>query len=79
MTDAKLKDSTWVCVLNNNETYSEPDGCWIAPTPPDVVQLLDQGDEPDEHCPDKWSLQALLEWAIDQGYFDHDESQKLIP
>lgn len=71
MTHEEMKKAAWVSVLNDNDTYTGLDGCWIALTSPEIVTALDDDDMPVEDVPQPhYGLQALLEWAIDHGYFD---------
>lgn len=70
MTRDELKNSAWVMVLADGDTYSGLDGCTLVPTTPDQVEALDAGESVDEVVPQRASMQALIEWAIDQGYFD---------
>jgi hypothetical protein len=67
---ASFRETAWVSVLNDNETYTGLDGCWIAPTPPDVVEKLNEGDEVDDIPLSRFDLEDLIQWAIDNGYFD---------
>jgi hypothetical protein len=71
MTKDELKKTAWVNVLNDDDTFTGLDGCWIAPTPPEVVEGLNNGEyEVDEAPLTRYSLGDLLDWAIDHGYFN---------
>jgi hypothetical protein len=70
MTRDEMKLEAWVCVLNDNETFTGLDGCWIAMTPADCVADLDDGGAAEDVPQPHYSLKSLLEFAIDQGYFD---------
>lgn len=67
---ASLRATSWVSVLDDDETYTGLGGCWIAPTPPDVIEALDEGDGVDDMQLSRFDLSDLVEWAIDRGYFD---------
>jgi hypothetical protein len=70
-TNEDLKTAAWVSVLNDDDTFTGLDGCWIAPTLPEVVEALNEGEyEVNEAPVTRYSLQDLLDWAIDHGYFD---------
>jgi hypothetical protein len=68
---AQLRAADWITVLNDDETYTSLEGCWIAVTTPEVSQKLDDGDDPND-IPElvRWDLDALVQCAIDHGYFD---------
>jgi hypothetical protein len=70
----ELRKIAWVCVLSDGSTYTGLDGCWIARTTPEQVKRLDAGD-PVNDLPEyqRYSLQTVLEWAIDHGGFDEEE------
>jgi hypothetical protein len=70
MTHDEMKREAWVTVLNDDTTYTGLDGCWIAMTDQDQVKALDAGEDVEEVCHERYDMQALLEWAIDKGYFD---------
>ena len=70
MTRDELKRAAWVCVLNDNDTYTGLDGCWFAVTPDDCVADLDDGASVEDVPLPHHSLQALFKFAIDHGYFD---------
>lgn len=70
MTRDELKKSPWVMVLTDGDTYSGLDGCTLVPTTPEQVEALDAGESVNDVVPRRASMQALIEWAIDQGYFD---------
>jgi hypothetical protein len=66
-----MDEDNWVSVLNDDETFTSLSGCWIAKiTAAETVQL-DEGDEPDNVVPEvrRCDLAALVEWAIERGYF----------
>jgi hypothetical protein len=51
MTKDELKETAWVNVLNDDDTFTSLDGCWIAPTPPEVVEGLDNGEYDVDEAP----------------------------
>jgi hypothetical protein len=70
----EMKRSSWVMVLNDDDTFTGLDGCWFAATPPSIVRQLDEGQIAVREVPGRhFEMQPLLEWAIDQGYFDNTE------
>jgi hypothetical protein len=73
MTRDEMKKEAWVVVLNDNDTYTGLTGCWIAMTDQDQVEALDEGADVEDVPGPHYDLQALLEWAIDGGYFDPQE------
>ena len=76
MTNEEMKKGAWICVLNDGETYTGLDGCWFASTPQDELELLDEGEHEAKDVPGPhYSLQALLWWAIDHGYFDKQKEE----
>ena len=71
ITKDELKKSAWLSVLNDDDTFTGFDGCWIAPTRPEVVEGLNNGEYNVGDAPlTRHSLRDLLEWAIDRGYFE---------
>ena len=69
MTRYELKESSWIVVLNDGHTFAGLDGCWVGMTTPEQVQESDESGE----IPDgikEVTIRALLEWAIDRGFFD---------
>jgi hypothetical protein len=67
-----LKRSAWVSVLNDNDTYTGLDGCWIALTSEEKVTALDDDSLSVDDLPQerRFSLNDLLMLAIDAGIFD---------
>jgi hypothetical protein len=72
MTRQQMLESAWICVLDDGETYTGLDGCWIAMTTDQEAKDLDDGGSADD-LQDRFSLQALLEFAVSQGYFDKEK------
>ncbi len=70
-THDEMKKGAWVCVLNDNSTFTGLDGCWIAMTDQEQVEALDEGEDVEDVCHGpRYDMQKLLEWAIDHGAFD---------
>jgi hypothetical protein len=70
MTKGQLRATAWLSVLNDDDTFTGLNGCWIAPTSPEVVEAMDNGEYDVDEAPiTRYSLRDLLEWAIDHGYF----------
>jgi len=46
-----------------------------------ILEQLNAGEEPDDHeealNPNSFDLKNLVEWAIDQGYFDEAEEDTI--
>jgi hypothetical protein len=71
----RLKREAWLMVLGGGD-YTGLDGCWFALTTQQEVQKLDNGEiSAGEVSKPHYSMQALLEWAIDHGYFDETEGK----
>ena len=71
MTHEEMKKAAWVSVLNDDRHIHRVEWMRIALTSPEIVTALDDDDMPVEDVPQPhYGLQALLEWAIDHGYFD---------
>jgi hypothetical protein len=66
-----LKDTLWICVLNDDSTYTGLSGCWIAPTPDEDIEALDDGAEPGDLKMYRYSIEHLLNWPIDHGYIEY--------
>jgi hypothetical protein len=65
-----LKQSAWVTVLNDDDTFTGLDGSWIAPANGEQGQALDDGEFALSDLPVRFGLHDLLVWAIDNGCFD---------
>jgi hypothetical protein len=67
---AELKQSEWVAVLNDDETYSGLDGAWIALSPSGDADR--DTDVAVRQIPEdaRTDLSGLVMWAINHGYFD---------
>jgi hypothetical protein len=50
------------------------DECWIAPTSDEQLGQLSDGEPVSDIDSPHFSLQDLLDWAIDAGYFDEKAS-----
>jgi hypothetical protein len=72
MTKEEMKKGPWVAVLNDNDTYTGLTGCWIAMTDQDQVKALDEGAGVEDVSGPHYDMQALLELAIDRGYFGQE-------
>jgi hypothetical protein len=74
----RLHNTAWVCVLTDDQTYTGLDGCWIMPTTQEQVEQLND-DEPVAGLDSpQFTLQKLLDWAIDAGFFDNLPEAKEI-
>lgn len=67
-----LKKTAWVTVLNDNDTFTGLDGCWVAPTNAKQVEALDAEEIEVDDLPEerRFSLNDLLMRAINSGMFD---------
>jgi hypothetical protein len=67
----QLKNGNWICVLNDGETYTGLSGSYIAILTAEQDKELNEGTEPNQlHNLQQHELNELLDWAIDNGYFD---------
>ncbi len=70
-----LKKSEWICVLNDDETYTGLNGSWIAPIPDDLTEQredIENGYAP-KVVPVYFDMRKMLEFAINHGYFDEQK------
>jgi hypothetical protein len=75
----RLHNTAWVCVLNDDQIYTGLDGCWIMPTTKEQVKQLDEDGEPVARLDSpQFTLQKLLDWTIDAGFFDNLPEAKEI-
>ena len=65
-----LKRIAWVTVLNDGDTFTGLDGCYIAPTTDKEVKALDDDTIAVDDLPHQFSLHRLLGLAIEAGIFD---------
>lgn len=68
MDNAELKNSQWIVVLNDDDSFTGLDGCWIAPVADDAL-VLHGGAAHTVPAETRWDLRGLLDFAIDHGYF----------
>lgn len=70
----QMKNSAWICVLNDNDSWTGLDGSWIAITEEEQQEALYNDERVCDLDLTKFSLRTLVDWAIDAGYFD-EQSQ----
>ncbi len=71
MTKEHWKNTACVCVLNDCDTWTGLSGCIISPVfCEEELQALEEEDIKPYQLTIKVDLLSLVEWAIDNGYFD---------
>jgi hypothetical protein len=73
----QMKNSAWICVLNDNDTWTGLDGSWIAITEEGQQEALYNDERVCDLDLTKYSLRTLIDWAIDAGYFDEQTQARL--
>ena len=67
----ELQQGSWIVVLNDDETYTGLHGSHIAALTAEQQKALGQGAEPNQlENLQQYDLRELLDWAINNGYFD---------
>ena len=74
----RLRQADWITILSDDETYTSLGGCHIAIPTPEQGEELDAGADPNDLDDlERYDLRALLDWAINNGYFDNQLHQGL--